>query len=194
MAGVLGQGGGGVSSISAAWVVCDVWGGGAASPLPLHGSPPLPGPRALARAQESHIISAASSFLSRARGCSPPAPATSGTHYLGVLARRAPGAVQAALSPASATAAPLARPPPHPRTGEAGLGPAWPWEGGEKCPSPVGVGLPVRSRVGLENVSGWPRLQLPEAAPGNSVSGSEGPGGTVPSVWGTEGQRGGSLT
>lgn len=32
-------------------------GRGAASPLPLLGSPPLPGPRALAQAQESHIIS-----------------------------------------------------------------------------------------------------------------------------------------
>lgn len=46
-----------VSSIGAAWVVSDVWRGGAASPLPLHCWLPLPGPQALARTQESHIIS-----------------------------------------------------------------------------------------------------------------------------------------
>lgn len=44
-------------------------GGGAASPLPQHGSPPLPGPRALARAQESYITSGRVQLAQRVRGC-----------------------------------------------------------------------------------------------------------------------------
>lgn len=71
-------------------------GGGAASPLPQHGSPPLPGPRALALAQESHITSGRVQLAQRVRGC--PLrhrprlePITSGCRQQSSCPPRAPG-------------------------------------------------------------------------------------------------------
>ena len=122
-------------------------------------SPTLPGPRAWARAQESHIISGR--FQLPQQGAGPLPSRTTGHIWItlprgvgGTAAGRGGllGAAEAAPSPAPAAAAP--RPVP-PWTGEAGLGPVWPWEGGDDRPSPGGVppSPPTRSRVGLERVS-----------------------------------------
>lgn len=132
-------------------------GGGAASPLPQHGSPPLPGPRALARAQESYITSGRVQLAQRVRGC--PLlhrprlePITSGCRQQSSRPPWAPG---------SRCSCPLLWPPQAGEVRRGRPGACVALGGWEKR------GLPVRSRVGPENVSGWPGLQLPEAAPGS---------------------------
>lgn len=118
----------------------------------------LPGPRALAQAQEFRIISGPSSFPSRAQGLSGCPPATSGTSYPRVSVAEGPaaagtqGSEEAAPTPAPTAAVPGA-PSGRARLVVGGQGEVPP------CEPPGLVFLP------------------PEAAPENKASGCEGPEG-----------------
>ena len=133
---------------------------------------PLPGPRALAWAQESHIISGRVQLAQQGAGL---LPSCTG-HIWNPLSRGVGGrAAGCSGLPGSSRGCPPPRPP---RTGEARRG---------RPGASMAVGGWGEARASPRG-AGWGRgmflaglvFQLPEAAPGSSVSGSERPEGLFP--------------
>lgn len=148
--------GGGVS-ICAAWVVADVWAG--ERPLLSHSMArrPSPGHGPWHGLRNPTSPRAASSLLS---GCGA-APSCTGRVW-NPLPRGVGGRAAGRRGlPGSRCSCPLLWPPQAGEVRRGRPGACVALGGWEKR------GLPVRSWVGPENVSGWPGLQLPEAAPGS---------------------------